>query len=74
MKELTVKEMVAELEGRGYIVEESLSDYYRLIDNSGSIIHDDSACEDVYAYNDAVCFFYTLIFGEEILFNLIIDE
>jgi hypothetical protein len=58
MKTMSTNEMVAELESKGYIIEKSITGYFRLTDLYDNIIHDDSACEDVYEYDSAVALFY----------------
>lgn len=62
MKTMSTSEMAAELESKGYIIEKSITGYFRLKDLYENIIHDDSACEDVYEYDSSVALFYYIIF------------
>ena len=49
------------LEKLGYTVEKSVSGYYRLLRDE-TIIHDDSACEDVNDSIEIACaFFFSLV-------------
>lgn len=57
---------VVEKSGIKYELDESLSGYYRLVayneDHSGyELIHDDSACEDVYDRESAMALFIDII-------------
>ena len=57
MRARTTQEMNEALEKAGYSVEQSSSGYYRLMKGDESIV-DDSSCEDVYDYEQAVCYFF----------------
>ena len=49
------------LSGKNFRIEESISGYYRLLCDE-DIIHDDSACEDVYELDSALWMFAEHIF------------
>lgn len=50
-----------ELSKLGYEMEQSISGYWRLFDADGNLIHDDSACEDVYNEESAYHLFLAII-------------
>lgn len=50
-----------ELTKLGYEMEQSISGYWRLFDAEGNLIHDDSACEDVYDEESAYHLFRAII-------------
>ena len=50
-----------QLQELGYNMEQSISGYWRLLDADGNLIHDDSACEDVYDEESAYHLFRAII-------------
>ena len=57
MKTRTTREMTKALEKAGYSIEQSYSGYYRLM-RGNEVIVDDSSCEDLYDYDNAISSFY----------------
>lgn len=45
----------------GCIMEQSMSGYWRLVNQDGDLLHDDSACEDVYSEDTAAYIFAEMI-------------
>lgn len=58
-------EKIVKATGKPFCVEKTMGGYYRLMCGE-DIIHDDSACEDVYSEEDACGFYGDILLEDEV--------